>query len=181
MASTVSGQTPLADGGGELPGPRGSTVWPPCGRLWRRRWGGRKGGGEGNASSLFKEGAAVLGPCPAQGQEDDLSRTAAERRGLLRCVLECPIEWDGRSQAGDRLFGGMKQLWGVRAAPTKASRSVRGGAGRGGSGAGPGPEVTVGLVAGKGTKISCAPALRGHSYNHRPVVSPQNAPGTLPC
>lgn len=127
MASTVSGQTPLADGGGELPGPRGSTVWPPCGRLWRRRWGGRKGGGEGNASSLFKEGAAVLGPCPAQGQEDDLSRTAAERRGLLSCVLECPREWDGRSQAGDRLFGGMKQVWGVRVAPTKASQSVRGG------------------------------------------------------
>lgn len=126
MASTVSGQTPLADGGGELPGPRGSTVWPPCGRLWRRRWEGREGG-RGTPSSLFKEGAAVLGPCPAQGQEDDLSRTAAERRGLLSCVLECPREWDGRSQAGDRLFGGMKQVWGVRVAPTKASQSVRGG------------------------------------------------------
>lgn len=94
----------------------------------------------------------------------------------------------GVSQRVGRAFAGRGQAFrrhetgvGGKSGPHQGISKRKGGAGRGGSGAGPGPEVTVGLVAGKGTKISCAPALRGHSYNHRPVVSPQNAPGTLAC
>lgn len=55
MASTVSGQTPLADGGGELPGPRGSTA--PVWKAVEAEMGRKEGRGEGGtrAPSLRKE------------------------------------------------------------------------------------------------------------------------------